>query len=480
MSIRLKLTLIYSTILTLTLVIFGVALYSFQAQNTLNSLKEDMVSSSLRLKNPGGDISSKNPPQNPANLNPLPPKRFDELSTNSGFQNIREREIVRVLDDSFNLVASPDGKIEDALPLSDEGKIILQSRKEWWEKGMVNEELMLIYSRPIISDGRDTYIVQVARPLTERNRTLRSLASTLSFASGITVIIAFGVGWSLSGFTLQPINRITTTAKKIGDKRDFSRRVDYDGPQDEIGTLANTFNGMLFQLEKSFKKVKKSLKQQRDFVADVSHELRTPLTTLRGNLELMQRNPRIPDDEQEDILNDMVEESDRLIRLVNNLLTLAYADAAQNMEKNLLDINPIILECVRTSKQLAGERKIISELSPNLVMLGNQDALKQIFLILIDNAIKHSSGDIKVTTTTDGENIHIKVQDNGDGIPPSELKQIFNRFHRGKNKTKATGFGLGLPIAKSLTQEMNGNISVKSNIRQGSTFLVEFPIYKLD
>ena len=97
-------------------------------------------------------------------------------------------------------------------------------------------------------------------------------------------------------------------------------------------------------------------------------------------------------------------------------------------------------------------------------MLGNQDALKQIFLILIDNAIKHSSGDIKVTTTTDGENIHIKVQDNGDGIPPYELKQIFNRFHRGKSKTKATGFGLGLPIAKSLTQEKIGRASCRERV----------------
>jgi len=467
-------------ILTLTLIIFGVALYSFQAQNTLNSLKEDMVNSSMRLKNPGVDISSKNSPQNPTNLYPLPPKRFDEFSINSGFQNIREREIVRILDDSFNLVANPSGKIEDTFPLSDEGKIILQNRKDWWEEGMVDEELMLIYSRLIVSNGRDTYIVQVARPLTERNRTLKSLASTLSLASGITVIIAFGVGWSLSGFTLQPINRITTTAKKIGDRRDFSRRVDHKGPQDEIGTLANTFNGMLVQLEKAYKKVENSLKQQRDFVADVSHELRTPLTTLRGNLELMHRKPRISDDEQEDILSDMVEESDRLIRLVNNLLTLAYADAAQNMEKTILDVYPIIHECVRESKQLAGKRKIISELSPNLVMLGNQDALKQIFLILIDNAIKHSSGDIKVTATTEGDNIHINVKDNGDGIPPSELKQIFKRFYRGKNKTKDTGFGLGLPIAKSLTQEMKGNISVKSNIREGCTFLVQFPIHKSD
>jgi len=136
-----------------------------------------------------------------------------------------------------------------------------------------------------------------------------------------------GIGWIISGFTLRPIHRITLTAKKIGDKRDFTRRVDHEGSQDEIGQLASTFNEMLAKLEEAFKKVEESLDQQRNFIADVSHELRTPLMTLHGNLALMPRTPSIPVDEQEDILNDMVEESNRLIRLVNNLLTLAHTDA---------------------------------------------------------------------------------------------------------------------------------------------------------
>jgi len=478
MSIRLKLTLLYSTILTLTLIIFGVALYSIQAQDTLNSLKGDMVAGSMWLNRPAMDKLIGEPPLNQDNQNPPPPKRFDELSDGSAFQDIREREIVRILDSTFTLIASPYGKIEDSLHLSDEGKIALKNQTEWWDEGNVTGEQMLIYSRPIISDGHISYIVQIARSLTERNRTLGSLATTLSISGGIMVVIAFGIGWMLSGFTLRPIHRITMTAKKIGDKRDFSRRVDHEGPQDEIGQLASTFNEMLAKLEEAHKKVEKALDQQRSFIADVSHELRTPLTTLRGNLALMRRAPSIPVDEQVDILNDMVEESNRLIRLVNDLLTLAHTDARQKIEKRITDVSPILDECIREVTYLDNFRNINSIISPGLTMLGNKDALKQIFLILIDNAIKYSSGNIKISATEADENIHIAFQDQGKGIPPSERKHIFERFYRGKDKSNDEGYGLGLPIAKALTREMDGKISIESNVGQGSTFFVHFPIHK--
>ena len=118
----------------------------------------------------------------------------------------------------------------------------LQSKQEWWETAVVDEESLLIYSRPVIVDDEVVYIVQVARSLTERNRTLQSLATTLWIAGSIVILIAFGIGWTLSGITLRPIHRITQTAQTIGDERDFTRRVDYTGPPDEVGQLASTFN----------------------------------------------------------------------------------------------------------------------------------------------------------------------------------------------------------------------------------------------
>ena len=396
MSIRLRLTLLYSAILTLTLLIFGVALYSIQAQDTLNALKQDLVLSSERLVEEVLRGAPEPPPPDRNQFEPPPPQSFDEFSAEQAFQDLREREIVRIMDADGNLIASPFGRSEDALPLSDEGLAALQNQHEWWADEIVDGEHMLIYNRPIVQNGETVAIVQVARSLVERDRTLNSLAVTLGIAGLVMILVAFGVGWVLSGLSLRPIDRITQTAQTIGDERDFTRRVDYTGPQDEVGRLANTFNQMLSGLQDAYQKVEHALQMQRDFVADVSHELRTPLTTLRGNLGLLNRKPPAPPEEQDDILADMVDESDRLIRLVNDLLLLAHADAGRSLAKEPIEIHPVIEETARQVRLLDPNRQINLDIPTELEIIGDRDAFKQVMVILLDNAIKHSDGDIDV------------------------------------------------------------------------------------
>jgi two-component system OmpR family sensor kinase len=467
-------TLLYSTILTLTLIVFGVALYSIQAQDTLNSLKRDLSQSSQKLVDATLRTKSAPPPPNTIQQSPSPPKLFDEFSSEQAFQALSEREIARVLDGNGNLVASPFGRAEDALPLSEEGLAALQSQHDWWEYGTVSGETMLIYSRPIVQNGETVYIVQVARSLTERNRTLQSLATTLGGAGLLTILIAFGAGWALSGLTLKPIHRISHTAQAIGEERDFTRRVTYTGPSDEVGQLANTFNQMLTRLQDAYQKVEHSLEQQRNFVADVSHELRTPLTTLRGNLGLLHRNPPSPPEEQADILADMVDESDRLIRLVNDLLLLARADTGRSLARESLTIRPVLEEVVRQAQQLKARRKINLDVSPHISLMGDRDAFKQIMLILLDNALKHSGGDIHVEASRKGAQVEIRVQDHGQGIPPYKLERLFDRFYRGDDSSVTPGFGLGLPIAKALAEGMGGTIIIKSQLGKGSVVILYF------
>jgi len=319
--------------------------------------------------------------------------------------------------------------------------------------------------------------VQVARSLTERDNTLQSLATTLVVAGLFTILVAFGAGWALSGLTLRPIHRITQTAKEIGDERDFTRRVDYTGPPDEVGQLASTFNAMLTRLQDAFQKVEHSLQMQRDFVADVSHELRTPLTTLRGNLGLLSRIPPTPPDEQADILTDMVDESDRLIRLVNDLLLLARADAGRSLAKEPLEIQPVLEETVRQTYQLDKNRKINLDVSPGTSILGDRDAFKQIMLILLDNALKHSGGEIDLMVKQAGDKVEIRVHDHGPGIAPDKMKHVFDRFYRGEDEPITPGFGLGLPIAKSLVEGIGGKIAIESEVGNGSTVLVKLLRY---
>jgi len=230
---------------------------------------------------------------------------------------------------------------------------------------------------------------------------------------------------------------------------------------------------MLSRLQDAFQKVEHSLQMQRDFVADVSHELRTPLTTLRGNLGLLRRD--LPPEDQADILNDMVDESDRLIRLVNDLLSLARADAGRNLAKESIDVAEVIDETCRQARLLDPQRQIELDADANLKILGDKDALKQILLIALDNALKHSSSDIKVSAKLQGKQVQIRVQDFGEGIAAEKLEHIFDRFYRGDDAANIPGFGLGLPIAKSLVDKMDGVIRMESKPDKGSVLILELP-----
>ncbi len=294
MTIRLRLTLIYSAILAMTLVIFGVSLYAIQSQSTLSKLEQDLVKASNIIDDPRMRRFFLDAASEFLNQSMKAPKPFSEFEDEDPLTGIQEREIVRLLDPSGNLVASPFGRDEDALPLSEEALETLQDQETIFETEVVKGEEFLIFSRPVIENGELVYILQVARSLIERNRTLRSLSTILLTSGSIMILIAFIVGWVLSGLALKPIDRITETAKEIGEESDFSRRVEHTGKEDEVGKLANTFNHMLARLQNAFQRVARSLQQQRDFVSDVSHELRTPLTTLRGNLGLLSHQPPYP------------------------------------------------------------------------------------------------------------------------------------------------------------------------------------------
>jgi signal transduction histidine kinase len=476
MSIRLRLTLMYSAILALTLLLFGGALYTIQARSTLEALKSDLLRTGEGI---GAAVLFRHthPPREERQTLPLqrgdapPPVTFEVFSGEPAFQQLREREIVRVLDAQGALVASPFGDQQDALPLSGEGLQALQAQQDWWEVVPGEDGRLLIYSRPVVSEGELIGIVQAARPLAERDRSLAGLGTTLLIAGVITLLAAFGAGWMLSGLTLRPIDRITQTAGAIGRESDFTRRVDYQGPNDEVGQLATTFNAMLERLQEAYQRISQALKQQRDFVADVSHELRTPLTTVRGNLALLRRNPPLPADEQADILADAVDESDRLIRLVNGLLVLARADAGQSLRCEAVALQPLVEDACRQARRLDPQREITALVEP-LAVLGDRDALKQVLWILLDNAIKYTHGPLSVAVEALGGQVELRVQDSGPGMPAEALEHVFDRFYRGEEASGAAGFGLGLSIARALVEAMGGKIRMESAPEKGSTVYV--------
>lgn len=474
MSIRLRLTLLYTLILALTLAVFGIALYLIQAQSTLNALKEDIALSSEMLAR---SIFSNylSPTVKEPSLEPKVQVPFEIISGEQALKDLREREIVRILSPEGTLIASPF-ETGEALPISDTGMQTLKEQKVWWEIVTPNEERMLVLNSPVTINQQTAFIIQVARPLTEHDRSLEVLSTTMIVTSLFTILMAFGIGWVISGTALRPIDRITQTAAEIGSENDLTRRVDHEGPNDEVGRLAVTFNSMLGRLQDAYDRVNHALASQREFVADVSHELRTPLTTVRGNLDLLRRKPPLPREEQADILNDLVDESDRLIRLVNDLLVLARADAGRNLQKEPVLIQPLASEVVRQVRLLDPERKIDVKTRDETV-LGDRDAVKQILLVMLDNAVKHTQGDISIEVQGEGNMVKMTVQDSGPGIPPEVLERIFERFDRGEADNGILGFGLGLPIAKALAEGQGGSIAIESEVGKGSTVTVLLPRY---
>jgi len=478
MSIRLRLTLLYSVILALTLVLFSATLYAIQSQSTLNDHKRDLAATADRMARGlamarfGQGIPERGPdagaPDAPADASGQP--------TGQGF---RLRDTVRYLYADGTVAEFPINDQEMTLPLDSAGLQALQQGQAWSEIARVEGVRWLVYNQPVIRGGQVIGIVQVARSLADRDRSLEALAGTLAIGSLVTILAAFGIGWVLAGFTLRPIHRITQTAQDIGAERDLSKRVEYVGPNDEVGQLAATFNTMLVRLEEAYQEVAHSLEMQRGFVADVSHELRTPLTTIRGNLGLLSRDRPVSAEERSDIMNDMVDESDRLIRLVNNLLTLARADAGRHMQREPVEVKPLIEDVCAQACLLAPkgtpERAIVCDNLSEATVNADRDALRQVLLILLDNAIKHAAGPISVTSDVRDCQVTITVRDAGPGINAETKAHIFDRFYRGCAARQSPGFGLGLPIAKALVDAQDGTITVESQVGQGSEFRVSLP-----
>lgn len=457
MSIRLRLTLLYSAILAITLISFSTLLYVTQSQQTFDTIKGSLTRQAQEFI--------------------VRERRFPRHSEESGSTATLPGRWLQTRSSDGTIIGRTFDLSDTALPLSPAGLDAVKAGVSWSETAQVQDEPLLIYSQPFVDQNRVPEIVQVAAPIAEREQSLAMLRLTLIVGSLLVIAGAFAVGWWLSGTALWPIHRITQTAQAIGAERNFSRRVQHTGPNDEIGQMAVTFNVMLTELESAFRQVEQALQAQRRFVADASHELRTPLTTIRGNIELLRRDPPIDAKERSDVLADTKDEAERLIRLINQLLVLARADAGRPLRQDPLPIRPLLEDSCRQSRLIDPKKTITCEAPPDAAVLGDRDALKQVMLILLDNALVHTPPGATVnveSAVTDGR-VSISVRDTGAGISPQLLPHIFERFYRGEVSRKGPGTGLGLSIAKELVEAQGGGLTVESQVGQGSTFTVTLP-----
>jgi two-component system OmpR family sensor kinase len=360
-----------------------------------------------------------------------------------------------------------------ATPLDPDG---LRSSQTVYRNVMERKARMRVLTVPLYTSDQNWYVgtLQLGTSLVIVDSTQRLLLWVLFIGAALSMSLAGLAGWISTNQALAPLEMVTQTALQITRADDLSRRIPYQGPaNDEIGQLINAFNQTLSRLENLFH-------TQRRFLADVGHELRTPLTVIKGNVDLMRRM-NCTDDESMDSIESEV---DRLTRLVGDLLLLAQAESGKMpLAHDLVELDTLILEVLSQMRVLAKDRLQLrlGEIDQVLVC-GDKDRLKQVLVNLVGNAIQYtpSGGEVLVGVGKVEAKARITVIDNGPGIPQEDLPYIFERFYRGeKSRTRSKdgkGFGLGLSIAYWIVRNHGGQIEVSNHLPHGTLFCVWLPL----
>lgn len=309
----------------------------------------------------------------------------------------------------------------------------------------------------------------------------KPLPAFLIAAVIVNILLGGLLVWLLVRRATRPLERLAATASEIAAASDHALRLQPEGPPDEITRLVHTINGMLHSLEEAYRQVQAVNALQRHFLADISHELRTPLTIMLSSLDLLRKEGGSDPAFQEAAQENLRLEAERMARMVTQLLILARTDASATMAREPLLVVDIVDEVCRTTQPADGKltlecRKL--DLVEDAVVLGNADYLKQLFLILLENAFKYTPerGKVEVIGTLYEETVAITVADTGIGIAESDLPRVFDRFYRAENARFRSGMGLGLSIAQSIAEQHGGTITLESTVGQGSRFTVLLPL----
>ena len=349
----------------------------------------------------------------------------------------------------------------------------------------VHNTPFLLYGHSVVVHGRVAGYIIGAHPATD-HETVNLVLTLLYSGGGIMLVVVMLLVWLLIRWKLRPLEYLAASAAHIAKTSDHALRLHVQRRPDEITSLAQTINGMLDSLEDAYRHVQDANDLQRHFLADVSHELRTPLTIMLSSLELMKKERGGDPEFQANALENIRAEAERMARLVTRLLMLARTDTTTTFAREPLLIIDVIRDVcqqpVTFDTAIAIEYQELTTLE-DAVVLGNADYLKQVLLIVLENARKYTPAGGKVTIqVTMQEELHeqcvqICIADTGIGIAADELPQLFQRFYRAQNARAQPGMGLGLSIARGIVEQHHGTISVESTLGQGSRFCISLPLF---
>ena len=332
----------------------------------------------------------------------------------------------------------------------------------------------LAMQRVSIAPADTPYLLVAGSSLEPTDEELESLREVLAYVIPIALVLAGAGGWFLARQSLAPVGAMAERARRIGVE-DLGARLPVANARDELGRLAETFNELLNRLEAS-------LVQQRQFMADASHELRTPVTTSRTAAAVALQQPHRNEDEYRATLSIIEQQTTRLSRIVEDMFTLARADAGSYPVRHTpMYLDEVVDDVVRAARVLADTKHVSIELQTiqSASFTGDEELVRRLIGNLLDNAVRHTPprSVVRVTLAYETDRYVLEVTDAGEGIAPEVQPQIFERFFRGDvARTSADGgAGLGLALARWVARAHGGDVTLVRSSHQGTTFAAVLP-----
>lgn len=452
MSLRLRLTLFYECLLSGVIILLSIVMYAMISVVMVNQIDEKLENSAAII------------------MDALSVDVDGSLDLDSESVKVYRSAGYQIWSDERQLLftSNPESLINGVMVVEN-----ISQREIIYQKVSVNGEAYRTLNLPLDVNGVPYGWLQVDVPLGEMQKAQRTLLLVFSLSALFVAVGSSLIGYFVISSVLEPLVSMVYITKNISSTDDLSLRMPVPAERnDEVGQLGQIFNRTLARLEQLFS-------TQRRFLADVSHELRTPLTVIKGNLGLM----RLMQDFDQEALDSVESEVDRLTRLVNDLLLMAQAEVGKlPLSLGPVALDDLLFEVFEQLKVLSDDDHDIHvvDIEP-VIVTGDRDRLKQVLLNLGVNAVNHTP---KGTLILLSMNVHegwvkITVTDEGPGIPKGEIGRLFERFHRGEKSRpfndKNDSFGLGLPIAYWIVRSHGGRIEVHSEIDIGTTFTVWLP-----
>jgi two-component system phosphate regulon sensor histidine kinase PhoR len=324
-------------------------------------------------------------------------------------------------------------------------------------------------------------VVRFAVPLSQVQLEIRLIYRVVLFGALTAVGIALTVAYFLSRSITLPIRQMKDTAEQIA-KGEFARRVRIKG-KDELGELGKSLNAMADELQRKIENLDRMDRIRTDFVANVSHELKTPLTLIKGYIETLEDRAMDDKDQSARFVSIIKEHSDRLGNIVDDLLSLSELESSKDpVHRTEFDLKKLIDDISLGFGHALAEKKqtlSVSSQGTDLRIKADHNKIEQLFVNLIDNAIKYTkeSGRIELSLLEQNQAVRVTVQDNGIGIPREDIDRVFERFYRvdKARSRRLGGTGLGLSIAKHIVLAHNGKITLESELNEGTKVFVTLP-----